>query len=114
MSMAEDDVKVGEHVKQLRALVTELHDLVEKSQAILAAGLPPDGITETEIVGELLSVLDGPEWRRVKETRQRVCTDCTKAIDFPDRIRGVEADVKRQREEGTANDPDPLERPAGL
>jgi hypothetical protein len=94
--MAEHDAKLQTYVAQLKELVTELDDLVEQSQAILAAQLSPEGISEHEAINQLLGMLDGPDWRQVEERRKRVCKECRKGTSFHARLDKVQDEAERE------------------
>jgi len=41
--------------------------IIESAQKILAAHLPPDGVSEVDTINDLLGLLDGPQWRRARD-----------------------------------------------
>ena len=95
--MAEHDAKLQTHLAQLKELVADMDDLIEQSQAILAAQLPPDGISEHEAINQLLGMLDGPDWREVEEKRKRLCADCRKRMSFHARLDRVQSAAERSK-----------------
>lgn len=59
----------------IRALEGE-DRLISEAQAILAAHLEPDGLTEKQTIDRLLELLDGPEQRRIREATLKALHDC--------------------------------------
>ena len=98
LSMAEHDAKLQSYLGELKELVTEMDDLIEQSQAILAAQLLPDGISEHEAINQLLDMLDGPEWLVVEEKRKRLCLECRKGTSSHARLDRVQEEAARDRE----------------
>lgn len=48
-----------------------LNSIILQAQAILAAYLPPDGISKHEAINYLLDILDGPEQRAAQAEWKR-------------------------------------------
>lgn len=67
----------------VRQHIDELETLVESACEILAEYLPPDsGITEHEVVNQLLGVFDGPEYRAAFPKIRTITTEEQKADEL--------------------------------
>jgi hypothetical protein len=100
--MAQHDAKLQHHLANLRELVAEMDDLLEQSQAILAAQLSPDGISEQEAIDQLLGIFGGPHWREVDEKRKRLCKECRKGTSFHARLDRGQTAAESERQEAAA------------
>ena len=100
--MAQHDAKLQHHLANLRELVAEMDDLLEQSQAILAAQLSPDGISEQEAINQLLGIFGGTQWREVDEKRKRLCKECRKDTSFHARLDRVQTAAESDRQEAAA------------
>jgi hypothetical protein len=95
--MAEHADTLRAYIHQLRNLVAELQEITEHSRAILSAHRRAGGLTRAELVEQLTQVLEGDEWRRTQELRNRICEDCHKDTTSKHRHHTVMQKAKHSR-----------------
>jgi len=95
--MAEHHETIRAYVAQLQGLVAELQEIAEQSRAILSAHRRPGGITKTELVEQLMQLLEGEQWRRAEELRNKICAGCHKGTAGKHRLKAISRQAKRTR-----------------